>query len=613
MKNLNKLASLFCLAVLGVFALTSCEGGELYNVGAPDWISAKADSIKQAQASSVVVLTPNPEKLGADDNTTPWWTVFTDDIKLETGKTYQIPFTNYGGSSNWNNFVIILRNEAKDFEYGVFRADNWGWGTGWAGEELAEHCDPSGGQTDWAAWLKAMNRAECVATLVNNGDGTADIKVTMVGSDGVTYKQNYLNIIGINKDDLYFSFTVDNCHLVFGTPTEQEDSQPASLTLSNVPSKVLQGSDISAFANISAQVKFENGLSKTVEAGELEIQAVPDMTTLGSKTLVAVYNKTYLGENSSKAVIGQATFSVVDKMFTCIGKSDNSSGFREEKTENFKVEPGHTYVNYFTNYSDKANNWDNFIITLVKGDGTEYCFVRADNWGTGTSYWDGCQSCDYNWDNFRDALDGARVTTYITNNGDGTADVVAVIGATDGNIYTQKYTGLKDIDANDMYFYLSIEKAHLEFDCVIGAEDNSSAFRAETTPDAQIGAGETVVNRFINHSDKANNWDNFIITLKKSDGTEYCFVRADNWGTGTSYWDGCQSCDYNWDNFRDSLDGATVTTYITNNGDGTADVVAVVNATDGNTYTQKYIGLKDIDASDLYYNLSMEKAHLVFE
>ena len=35
MKYLNKFASVFLFAALGVFALTSCEGSDLYKVGAP--------------------------------------------------------------------------------------------------------------------------------------------------------------------------------------------------------------------------------------------------------------------------------------------------------------------------------------------------------------------------------------------------------------------------------------------------------------------------------------------------------------------------------------------------------------------------------------------------
>ena len=41
MKHLNKIASAFCAAALGMLALTSCEGGDLYKVNAPDWVAAK--------------------------------------------------------------------------------------------------------------------------------------------------------------------------------------------------------------------------------------------------------------------------------------------------------------------------------------------------------------------------------------------------------------------------------------------------------------------------------------------------------------------------------------------------------------------------------------------
>ena len=368
-------------------------------------------------------------------------------------------------------------------------------------------------------------------------------------------------------------------------------------------------------ANLKATVTFGEGVTKDVETSDLQIMTIPDMNSLGTKTVVAVYNKTFLGKSATTPVIGQTVFEVVETLttFTCIGNPDNTCGFREYKSENFKVAPGETYVHYFTNYTNGATNWNNFIITLCKADNTEYGFVRADNWGTGSCYWDGCQSCDYNWDTFTRFMDGAKVTTYVTNNGDGTADVKAVVIGSDGNTYTQNYTGLRNIDANDFCFYLSTEKGHLEFDYIIGADNNTSGFREISTEFIKVPAGKTYVNRFINYTDGATNWNNFIITLCKADNTEYGFVRADNWGTGSCYWDGCQTCDWNWDVFTKVLDGAKVTTYVTNNGDGTADVKAVVIGSDGNTYSQSYTGLQNIDADDFGYKLSMEKAHLVFE
>ena len=108
MKNLKKIATAFCTTALGMVMLTGCEGSELYSIGAPDWISDKADSIAAAKAAKVVTLIPTPEVLGAEDNSQDWWSVFTDDVQLEQGKTYQIPLTNYGGASNWNNFVMSM-------------------------------------------------------------------------------------------------------------------------------------------------------------------------------------------------------------------------------------------------------------------------------------------------------------------------------------------------------------------------------------------------------------------------------------------------------------------------------------------------------------------------
>ena len=614
MKNFIKTTTAFCLAALGMLSLMSCEGADLYKVNAPDWL---ADMELEEEELNIVEVTPSPEVLGETNNSTPWWTVFTDDIKAEPGMTYQVKFINYGGKSNWTNFLIVLRNEAKNVEYAVLRADNWGWtsaDTDGANSDKYFMKKMESDSRDWAAWLKAMSMAKCTATIANYGNGKCDVKISMLGVDNVTYTQEYTDI-SVDQDDLYFSFTCEGSHLEFGD-FDVEDSEPTAIELNGIPKKVLLGTtEEEVLANLKATVTFGEGVTKDVETSDLQIMTIPDMNSLGTKTVVAVYNKTFLGKSATTPVIGQAVFEVVETLttFTCIGNPDNTCGFREYKSENFKVAPGETYVHYFTNYTNGATNWNNFIITLCKADNTEYGFVRADNWGTGSCYWDGCQSCDYNWDTFTRFMDGAKVTTYVTNNGDGTADVKAVVIGSDGNTYTQNYTGLRNIDANDFCFYLSTEKGHLEFDYIIGADNNTSGFREISTEFIKVPAGKTYVNRFINYTDGATNWNNFIITLCKADNTEYGFVRADNWGTGSCYWDGCQTCDWNWDVFTKVLDGAKVTTYVTNNGDGTADVKAVVIGSDGNTYSQSYTGLQNIDADDFGYKLSMEKAHLVFE
>ena len=120
--------------------------------------------------------------------------------------------TNYtSGANNWNNFVIIL-NKADLTEYAVMRADNWGWGAGYDGNP---NLKAVGTQGDWATWLAAMNGAKCSAQIVNNGDGTADVKVLMHGTDGVDYTQDYIGISTIDPDNFFFRFTVDGSYLKF--------------------------------------------------------------------------------------------------------------------------------------------------------------------------------------------------------------------------------------------------------------------------------------------------------------------------------------------------------------------------------------------------------------
>ena len=626
MKYINKLASVFFMAALALLTMTSCEGGDLYNVGAPDWL---AEMGGDEEEESIISVTPNPNVLGATDNTTPWWTVFTDDYKTEAGKAYQIQFLNYGGSSNWNNFVLILRNEAKDYEYAVLRADNWGWGTGYAGEESDAHFTKKmeNADRDWAAWRKAMNLAKCTMNIYNYGDGTADVKIIMLGSDGNTYTQEYTGI-SVDKDNLYFAFTVDNSHIEFGD-INVEDSEPTALTLNGVPAEVVAGTEFSEFiANISATVTFAEGVTKDVTAEELQFEVIPDFIELGQKTLVAIYNKTYMGNNCSKPVVASKTFSIVKELsaFTetvvvptplMIGLEDNTTPFWGAHTENIKIAPKETKVATFTNYSSCVSNWNNFVLVLCKADNSEYAVVRADNYGWG----DGYAACTpameegRDWDAWRPAMDGAKVTTYVTNNGDGTADVKAVMVGNNGATYSQEYKGINTIDPENFYFRYTVDGCHLVFDKEVGASDCSTPFWGAHSPNIKVIGHQVCTVNFTNYSSCVSNWNNFVIVLCRADNSEYAVVRADNYGWG----DGYAACTpameegRNWDAWRPAMNGAKVSAQIVNNGDGTADIKVVMHGIDGKDYTQDYIGINTVDPDNFYFNFTVDGSYLVFE
>lgn len=159
-------------------------------------------------------VTNSTPTVGATDNSTGWWGAHSDDFKVESGKTKAISFTNYtSGAGVFNNFVVILRNAAKNKEYSVVRADNYGWdaNTDNNGYEACIHNSTHGNS---ASWLTDMNGAKVTIFVTNNGNGTADVLAVMKGNKAV-YTQYYLGINDVNANDLYFALTVDKCHLVF--------------------------------------------------------------------------------------------------------------------------------------------------------------------------------------------------------------------------------------------------------------------------------------------------------------------------------------------------------------------------------------------------------------
>ena len=188
-------------------AVAASAGKKAVTISTANGKEAKTMVTVKESASSAAAFTPS--LVGLEDNTTAWWTVFSDDVKVPAGETRSFSFTNYtDGLNNWDNFVTILRNAAKG-EYGVVRADNYGWGNGYA---ACQHDGTAG--ADWAGWLAAMNGAKVTVYVTNCNNGTADVQAIMKGTDGKTYTLYYLGINTVDPADLYVAFTADHCHMV---------------------------------------------------------------------------------------------------------------------------------------------------------------------------------------------------------------------------------------------------------------------------------------------------------------------------------------------------------------------------------------------------------------
>ena len=632
----NKIVTAFCAAALGLMSLTSCEGGDLFSINAPDWLSSKADSIAAEKAKNqgddvIEGMEEDVYTVGATDYSTGWWAQFSKYYQIPEGGKWIAQFNlniNPSASNTYKNYALIITNDedrgaANYKEYGAIRYDyqpsgNSEWGD-YIDRSLASSDLEFATDTD-AGVDKLGGKVTLTIDRTNGG-----LVVTM--TNGVvtkTYNQTSA-LANLNADasngtiraflvpeGSYISFLGSTIEPIGGF-TSKEDKQPLSMTLNGVPKKVLQGTEVTdAFANVTATVQFEQGVSKDVPAKDLTFQTIPNMSSLGKKTLVAVFAKTYKGE-AATPVIATAEFEVVDKMYTSIGATDNSTGWWGAHSDNIKVGPNETFVSTFTNYTSGANNWNNFVVVLCKADNSEYAVLRADNYGWG----DGYAACtpsgtQGDWATWLAAMDGAKVTTYVTNNGDGTADVKAVMEGTNGETYTQEYIGINTVDPNDFYFRFTVDGCHLEFDNVVGAEDNSSGWWDAHSTDWTVPAGKTYSVRFKHFTNGANNWNSVCTVLTHLDNTEYAVLRSDNYGWGDSY----AACtpsggQADWGTWLAAIDDAYVTVSVTNNGT-TADVNMTFEGNDGETYTQSYIGLP-IEGDNFRFRFTIEGGHIVFE
>ena len=613
----NKLATVLCSAALGLLALTSCEGGDLFGINSPDWLSSKADSIAAEKAKNqggdeiIEGMQEDVYTIGATDYSTGWWAQFSKYYQVREGEKWIAQFNlniNPSATNTYKNFAMIICNDedrgaANYKEYGAIRYDYQPSGNSEWGEYIDRSLATSDleFQTDTDTGVDKLGGKVTLTVDLTEGG----LVVTMTnGTITKTYTQKS-PLVNLNADA---SNTTIRCFLVpegsfinwlgstvepIGGFTSREDKQPLSMTLNGVPKKVLQGTSLEdAFANVTATIQFEQEVSTIVKYADLTFQAVPNMNSLGKKTLIAAYAKTFKGEAAAAPVIGTAEFEVVDKLYTSIGATDNSTGWWGAHSENIKVGPKE----------------------LCKADNTEYAVVRADNYGWGNGY-EACTPSggQADWGAWLAAMDGAKVTTYVTNNGDGTADVKAVMVGNDGNTYIQEYTGINTVDPNDFYFRYTVDGCHLEFDEVLGEEDNSTGWWAAHSQDIKVPAGKTYTTRFKNFTNGANNWNNFLVVLTRQDNSEYAVLRADNYGWGDSY-EACTPSggQSDWGAWLSAMDDAVVTVSVTNHG-SSADVKCVMVGNDGITYYQDYIGLSPIEGDNFRFRFTTEGGHLVFE
>ena len=585
MRHFNKILSVCGSMALSFLALTGCEGGEIYEVNAPDWVSEKVDSIANANKGTEEVLEGMEEDvytIGNADFSSGWWAAFSKYYVVPDGEKWNAVFNlhiNPSATNTYKNFALIICSDAdrgaEDYkEYGAIRFDNQPSGN----SEWGDYIDRSyvestlTFETDTDAGVDKLGGK---VTLTVDRTNAEAFTVTM--TNGVvtkSYKQPYA-LENLNADPSntnircflvpegsYIDFLQSNIEPIGGY-TSAEDKEPVSMELQNVPARVNVGTTLEdAMADVTAIVSFEEGVTKTVTAADLSFSAIPDMDTPGEKILVAVYNKTFKGENCNQPVMANATFEVVEKIVSI------------EVTTQPTRNTYYVYTSAATEaLTDRTLAFDptGMVVTATYVNGTS---KPVDNSILSFST--------------VPAIEGTQTVT---------------ISAEDG-VTAQVNVTVAESAVSEVNNSIAI----------VGAEDNSTAFWGAFSDEFNVPVGETKSISFTNYSSMAGNWNNFVVVLRGAALNEYGVVRADNYGWGNGY-AACRAAGTqgDWATWLAGMDGAEVTVYVTNCGNGTADIQAIMHGTTGTTSTQYYLGINTVDPSDLNFALTVDGCHLVFD
>lgn len=583
MKHLNKLASVFCVAAMGLTALTGCEGSDMYSVNSPDWLSEKIDSIEKSKVSTEEVLVGMNEDVytvGNTDFSSGFWSSFSKYYVVQDNQKWNAVFNlniNPSATNTYKNFALIITNDVDRggtgyTEYGAIRFDNQPSGN----SEWGDHIDRSFVQSNLTFETDKDKGVDKLGGKVTLTVDRSRVDTFMVKITNGTVTKTYIQpskIANLNADE---SNTNIRCFLVpegsfidfqqsnvepIGGYTSAQDKAPVSMVLNNVPAEVDKGTTLEeAMQNVSATVTFEEGVTKVIPASELLFSAINDMDEVGEKTLIAIYNKTFKGENAATPIVANAKFNVVAGIKT------------------ITVTQAPTRTNYYY-YNSAAVDGVNHTLAFDPTGMVVYATYVEGEPGV---------------------IDNSKLTF---------SRIPATAGKHEVTITTENgRTATVEVNVAE-----SAVKAVTPTPVSLGAEDCSTAWWTEFTENMKIPAGETFEFNFTNYSSGAGNWNNYVLILRKADLAEYAVVRADNYGWGNGY----AACtpvgtQGDWATWLATMNGAKVKMFVTNCNNGTADVQAIVTGTDGSVTVQNYLGINTIDPSDLNVAFTVDSSHLKF-
>lgn len=557
------LLSVLTLLYIGL-ALTSCDGEiERYQIDAPKDIQQKIDSIAEEKAKidtgDTVYVTIANSIVGAEDCSTGWDGATSQWFAVPSNRLLHIDFINHGSeANNWNNWNLRVADASENkVELFVLRSDAFGLGDAVlsAIEQNYADCATNAGYEDmWEYFRSVMDGARVEMEIDHSKTGNVYITATMHTVSGDILVEKYHHPVSATEDIFATLvcdgswFDVQNAYTVTSKVQALEDFNAVSISVTGMP-KLLEIGQTNFWGNSVATVTFADGSQAVADTADITFSVIPDLSSVGEKTVVLSYSKTKLGKGGT-TVLGYYKLNVVSNVVS-------------------------------------------IAVTRMPALDTYYIYDQLE--GTKLRF-DTC---------------GIVVTATFADNTTGVIDndllVFDSIPATEGTPEVKiTYFGSKNEIATTCK--VNVLKGTSE----LGKADYTNGWWTTFTPDLAIQAGDSVVFKAMLYSLSVENYQSPCVILRKANLNEYAVTRMDHFGWGDSFTDDVlKESNWNWDIFKENLTYSVVTITVKNNGDGTANVRYDVVYPNGEKHFQSYAGIT-VDSANLQTALVLQESYLVF-
>ena len=303
----------------------SCSEISFIDINPPADLQSKIDSIANANK-------PEPggkenidiavAEVGAPDFTSGWWVDFSQYFVVPQNKCLTIEFINHnnGSANNWNNWNLCVATGERESdgysEFFVLRSDAYGWGNAdYNGAMIKQDYPDTDGDGDiWNDFRAHLDGASVSIQVDYASAGVVFLTATHTAADGTVLTETYeqpvtgTSVTAFLIADASF-MEVKAAYLEPSKIQEIPDEMAASIAVTGVPAALELG-NTDFWGNGVATVTFADGSTAVADTADVTF-VVPDLTTVGKKTIIYSYSKTKQG-NYGKAVAGTYDIDVIN-------------------------------------------------------------------------------------------------------------------------------------------------------------------------------------------------------------------------------------------------------------------------------------------------------------